>query len=133
VRDIGFAAAYSFKYSERPGTKAAEAKNVVPEAEKSARLAELQALILDQQTAFNRQALGRILPVLFEKAGRHPGQIAGKSPYLQAVHADIPNGEAHSDWIGRIVDVRIIELRSNSLHGELAISGLVLKTGGVAA
>jgi tRNA-2-methylthio-N6-dimethylallyladenosine synthase len=133
VREIGFAAAYSFKYSERPGTKAAEATNLVPEAEKSARLAALQALILDQQTTFNRQALGRVMPVLFEKAGRHPGQIAGKSPYLQAVHADIPSGEALSDWIGRIVDVRITELRSNSLHGEIATIGPILKTGGVAA
>jgi tRNA-2-methylthio-N6-dimethylallyladenosine synthase len=131
VRDIGFATAYSFKYSERPGTKAAEAKSTVPEAEKSERLAALQALILDQQHAFNRKAVGSVLPVLLEKAGRHPGQVAGKSPYLQAVHADIPSGEAISDWVGRIVDVRITELRSNSLHGEIVTIGL--NKGGVAA
>jgi tRNA-2-methylthio-N6-dimethylallyladenosine synthase len=119
VRDIGFSAAYSFKYSPRPGTKAAEAGDMVPEEVKTARLHALQALILEQQTAFNRASLGRIMPVLFEKAGRHAGQIAGKSPYLQAVHADIPRGEEVSALIGKIADVRITELRSNSLHGEI--------------
>lgn len=133
VRDIGFAAAYSFKYSPRPGTKAAEAADAVPESVKTARLHALQALILDQQTAFNGAALGRIMPVLFEKAGRHPGQIAGKSPYLQAVHADIPRGEEVSSLIGRIADVRITELRSNSLHGEIVSPVGEADRGGMAA
>jgi tRNA-2-methylthio-N6-dimethylallyladenosine synthase len=119
VRDIGFAAAYSFKYSPRPGTKAAEAADLVPEDIKTKRLHALQALILEQQTDFNRSTLGKTVSVLFEKAGRHAGQIAGKSPYLQAVHADIPSGGEVSEWIGKIADVRITELRSNSLHGEI--------------
>jgi tRNA-2-methylthio-N6-dimethylallyladenosine synthase len=119
VREIGFAAAYSFKYSPRPGTKAAEAEDMVPEEAKTERLHALQALILDQQTDFNRSTLEKTVSVLFEKPGRHAGQIAGKSPYLQAVHADIPNGGEVSEWIGKIADVRITELRSNSLHGEI--------------
>jgi tRNA-2-methylthio-N6-dimethylallyladenosine synthase len=119
VREIGFSAAYSFKYSPRPGTKAAEIDDGVPEAVKNERLYALQALILEQQTAFNAATLGRVVPVLFEKAGRNAGQIAGKSPYLQAVHIDLPVRDEMKQWIGHIRDVRITELRSNSLHGEL--------------
>lgn len=116
VRDIGFAAAYSFKYSARPGTKAAEGADSVPETVKTARLAVLQALIMDQQNAFNRATIGKTVPVLFEKPGRHAGQIVGKSPYLQAVHVFV---EKNEDLIGKIVDVEITELTSNSLHGRL--------------
>jgi tRNA-2-methylthio-N6-dimethylallyladenosine synthase len=119
VREIGFASAYSFKYSARPGTKAAEIDDRVPDQVKMTRLYALQALLLDQQTAFNRAALGRTMPVLFEKAGRFAGQIAGKSPYLQAVHVDMPAGISAHDLIGHIRDVRITQLASNSLHGEL--------------
>lgn len=119
VREVGFATAYSFKYSARPGTKAAEAGDAVPEAVKTARLHALQALLLEQQNAFNAATIGRTVPVLFEKPGRHAGQVAGKSPYLQAVHVDIPKGDEISAWLGRIADVRITELRSNSLHGEI--------------
>jgi tRNA-2-methylthio-N6-dimethylallyladenosine synthase len=133
VREIGFAAAYSFKYSPRPGTKAAEAADMVPEEVKTARLHALQALILEQQTAFNRETLGKTVPVLFEKPGRHDGQIAGKSPYLQAVHADIPSGAKISDWVGTIADVRITELRSNSLHGEIVLPVGEADRGGIAA
>jgi tRNA-2-methylthio-N6-dimethylallyladenosine synthase len=119
VREIGFAAAYSFKYSPRPGTKAAEGADSVPEIVKSERLLALQALILDQQTTFNRATLGRRVPVLFEKRGRHPGQAAGKSPYLQAVHVDLGTDEAAAKLIGTIVDVEITSLSSNSLHARL--------------
>ncbi|PPD14496.1 MAG: tRNA (N6-isopentenyl adenosine(37)-C2)-methylthiotransferase MiaB [Methylobacterium sp.] len=119
VRDIGFATAYSFKYSARPGTKAAEAADAVPEDVKTARLHALQVLLTEQQNAFNAATIGKTVSVLFEKAGRHPGQIAGKSPYLQAVHVDIPRGDEISAWLGRIADVRITELRTNSLHGEI--------------
>jgi tRNA-2-methylthio-N6-dimethylallyladenosine synthase len=122
VRETGFAAAYSFKYSPRPGTKAAEGEDSVPEAVKTERLLALQALILEQQTAFNRAVVGRTLPVLFEKPGRYPGQVQGKSPYLQAVHLDCPEGLAPADFVGRILDVEITELASNSLHGKLADS-----------
>jgi tRNA-2-methylthio-N6-dimethylallyladenosine synthase len=119
VREVGFATAYSFKYSARPGTKAAEAADWVPEDVKTVRLHALQALLMEQQNAFNRATIGKTVSVLFEKPGRHEGQIAGKSPYLQAVHADIPKGDEISAWRGRIADVRITEVRSNSLHGEI--------------
>ncbi|MCA3565054.1 MAG: tRNA (N6-isopentenyl adenosine(37)-C2)-methylthiotransferase MiaB [Methylocystis sp.] len=114
VREIGFAAAYSFKYSERPGTPAAERKDQVPETVKTARLAALQALILEQQTAFNAGTIGKVVDVLFEKPGRNPGQIGGKSPYLQAVHVEGP-----ASLIGHIVPVKITGIASNSLAGML--------------
>ncbi len=133
VREVGFATAYSFKYSARPGTKAAEAEDAVPEAVKTARLHALQALLMEQQNAFNTATIGKTVPVLFEKPGRHEGQIAGKSPYLQAVHVDIPSGDEISAWIGRIADVRITELRSNSLHGEIVSPLGEADRGGMAA
>ncbi|HSF96110.1 MAG TPA: tRNA (N6-isopentenyl adenosine(37)-C2)-methylthiotransferase MiaB [Thermohalobaculum sp.] len=114
VREVRYAAAYSFKYSPRPGTPAAEAAQV-PEATKADRLARLQALLTDQQTAFQAACVGRTLPVLIEKPGRHPGQMVGRSPYLQAVHLDCDDGLA-----GRIVDVAITGASPNSLSGALA-------------
>ncbi|KAF0231869.1 MAG: bifunctional enzyme involved in thiolation and methylation of [Beijerinckiaceae bacterium] len=120
VREIGFSAAYSFKYSPRPGTKAAEGPDSVPEDVKSARLQALQALILEQQDAFNMATIGRRVPVLFEKAGRHPGQAAGKSPWLQAVNIDAGSPEAVQALVGQIHDVDVTELRGNSLYGRLA-------------
>ncbi|MCS6890879.1 MAG: tRNA (N6-isopentenyl adenosine(37)-C2)-methylthiotransferase MiaB [Rhodovarius sp.] len=94
VREVGFAGAYSFKYSPRPGTPAARLPRQVPEEVKEARLAELQALLSAQQLAFNRARIGQSFPVLVTGPGRHPGQIAGRSPWLQAVHAraDAPPG-----------------------------------------
>lgn len=133
VREVGFATAYSFKYSARPGTKAAEAEDAVPEDVKTARLHALQALLMEQQNAFNAATIGKTVSVLFEKAGRHPGQIAGKSPYLQAVHVDIPRGDEISAWLGRIADVRITELRTNSLHGEIVSPPGEADRGGMAA
>jgi tRNA-2-methylthio-N6-dimethylallyladenosine synthase len=115
VRDIGYASAYSFKYSPRPGTPAAEREGQVPEAEKSARLQRLQALIHSQQTAFNTALVGRTVPVLLEKPGRDPGQLVGRSPYLQSVHV-----EADSALIGRIVDTHITGVGTNSLSGHYA-------------
>jgi len=115
VRDVGFAQAFSFKYSPRPGTPAAGAPHQVPEAEKEARLATLQALLREQQEAFNRSRLGMILPVLFIGAGRHPGQILGRSPWLQPVHL-----RADASLIGRIAPVRIVNAHPNSLSGLLA-------------
>ena len=105
----------------------------MPEPVKTERLHALQALLMEQQNAFNTATIGRIVPVLFEKPGRHPGQIAGKSPYLQAVHVDIPKGDDISAWQGRIADVRITELRSNSLHGEIASPAGGADRGGLAA
>ena len=114
VREVGFASAFSFKYSLRPGTPAAVQGKQVPEDVKIARLAELQALLVQQQAAFNASCEGRVMPVLFEKPGRKKGQAVGRSPYLQAVHAD-----GASDLIGQISDVRIDGVGPNSLKGTL--------------
>ena len=115
VREVGFAQAFSFKYSPRPGTPAAAEPDQVPDAVKAERLAELQKLLNAQQRAFNQSCVGRTLPVLFEKPGRHAGQLVGRSPYLQAVHAELP---VHR--IGDIVPVRIEAVRPNSLAGAVA-------------
>lgn len=112
VRAIGYASAFSFKYSPRPGTPAAERADQVAEGVKSERLARLQALLTDQQRAFNRACIGRTLPVLLEKAGRREGQLVGRSPYLQPVHVPDKAGA-----IGEIVDVAITAAEGNSLFG----------------
>jgi tRNA-2-methylthio-N6-dimethylallyladenosine synthase len=114
VAEIGFAQAYSFKYSPRPGTPAA-AERQVPDPVKAERLAALQALLQQQQRSFNESCVGSVMPVLFEKPGRHEGQLVGRSPYLQPVHADAP-----LDRIGAILPVRIVGVRSNSLTGIIA-------------
>jgi tRNA-2-methylthio-N6-dimethylallyladenosine synthase len=116
VRQVGYAGAYSFKYSRRPGTPAAAMPGQVPEAVKEMRLATLQTLLDEQARAFNREQVGRTLAVLFERKGRHPGQILGRSPYLQAVHVDAPER-----LIGQIVPVRIEEAARNSLSGVPAL------------
>jgi tRNA-2-methylthio-N6-dimethylallyladenosine synthase len=117
VREIGFAQAFSFKYSPRPGTPAASAAEQVPEPVKAERLAALQGLLQEQQRAFNTACVGRVLPVLFEKAGRHPGQLVGRSPYLQAVHA-----AAGLERVGDIVPVTIGGAEPNSLAGVIVPS-----------
>ena len=104
--------AYSFKYSARPGTPAATADDHVPEDVKSARLAELQALISAQQTAFNQSFLGQTMPVLFDRPGRGEGQLAGRSPWLHAVHASGP-----ASWHNQIVDVAIKAAGPHGLTG----------------
>ena len=115
IRDVEYAQAFSFKYSRRPGTPASAARKQIPEDVKSARLAALQALLLAQQQAFNRSLEGRTVPVLFEKPGRRPGQAIGRSPYLQAVHA-----EDAQALIGTVRAVRILAAQPNSLKGVLA-------------
>ena len=100
VADIGFASAFSFKYSPRPGTPAAEIAEQVPEAVKAERLARLQNLLETQRQAFNRGTVGRTLDVLLEKPGRHPGQIAGKSPYLQPVQIESDRHRGRRDRAG---------------------------------
>ena len=87
VETVGFAQAYSFKYSARPGTPAAERAEQVDEDVKADRLARLQALLCAQQAAFNLRMVGRTLDVLWDGPGRKTGQLSGRSPYLQAVHA----------------------------------------------
>jgi tRNA-2-methylthio-N6-dimethylallyladenosine synthase len=113
VADVGFASAYFFKYSPRPGTPAAEMDAQVPEPVKAERLARLKDLLDRQRQAFNLGTVGRTLDVLLEKPGRHPGQLAGKSPYLQAVQ--IEDGARRP---GDVVRVRISRAGSNSLFGE---------------
>ena len=115
VRDIGFVQAYSFKYSPRPGTPAALMEDQVPDEVKNRRLAELQALLNAQQLAFNSDCVGRVMPVLLDRRGREPGQLVGRSPYMQAVHMDAPD-----DRLGTIQPIRIIAAHANSLAGRSA-------------
>ncbi len=112
VREVGYAQAYTFKYSARPGTPAADMEDAVPEAVKTERLAALQQLIGAQQTAFNRGAVGSVQPVLFERHGGRPGQLVGRGPWMQSVHAEAPER-----LLGRIVPVRILDGHANSLSG----------------
>jgi tRNA-2-methylthio-N6-dimethylallyladenosine synthase len=114
VEEARFASAFSFKYSPRPGTPAAEMKDQVPEQAKAERLARLQERLEAHRQAFNRGTIGRTLDVLLEKPGRHAGQLAGKSPYLQAVQIE---GAGHA--AGEIVPARITGVAANSLFGEV--------------
>ncbi len=114
VRDVTFAQAYSFKYSRRPGTPAAGAGAQVSESDMDCRLQALQGLLREQQAAFNRSCIGLDLPVLFTGPGRHPGQIAGRSPFLQPVHLS-----ADANLIGTESMVRIVADHPNSLAGTL--------------
>jgi tRNA-2-methylthio-N6-dimethylallyladenosine synthase len=114
VNEVEFAMAYSFKYSPRPGTPASSMDLQVPEAEQDSRLQELQAVLNAQQQAFNRAAVGRVLPVLLEKPGRRDGQLVGKSPHAQAVHVD-----AMPEQIGAVIEARITDLGRFSLRGEI--------------
>ena len=118
VERVGFAQAYSFKWSPRPGTPASTFGETVPEAEKERRLQRLQNLLGRQQTSFNLACVGRVMPVLFERLGQRQGQIVGRSPYLQAVHAQ---GAHHH--IGGCLAVEILSAGPNSL------SGLILEPG----
>ena len=113
VREVTYAQAYSFKYSERPGTPAADRKGQVDEDVKSERLARLQALLREQQDAFMNAQLGKETDVLFEREGRLPGQLVGRNPYLQGVHAAVPGAK-----IGEVHKVKIVKVETNSLTGE---------------
>jgi tRNA-2-methylthio-N6-dimethylallyladenosine synthase len=114
VRDVTYAQAFSFKYSPRPGTPAATSEEQVPEQVKSERLARLQALLSEQQAEFNSACVGRTLDVLLEKPGRNPGQLIGRSPYLQSVFLEAGNRQ-----IGETVRVEITETGPNSLTGHM--------------
>jgi len=111
---VKYGQAYSFKYSPRPGTPAAE-RSHVSEAEKSDRLKRLQAVLAQQQYDFQQQMVGRTLSVLLEKPGRLDGQMVGKSEYLHAVHMDAPRASA-----GNVVNVKILHSDKNSLAGKIA-------------
>ncbi len=114
IREVGFIQAFSFKYSARPGTPAALMPNRVPQEVAEARLAAVQAALGELQAAFNAGCVGRVLPVLFDRPGRHPGQLIGRSPTMQAVHAEAP-----ADAMGTVRPVRIVGVGPNSLAGEL--------------
>ena len=116
VTEVGYAQAYSFKYSPRPGTPAAGSAQQVEEAMKSERLAQLQELLNAQQLAFNQASVGQRLPVLFERRGKRAGQLAGRSPSMQAVVAEAPKR-----LIGRIVEVDIQAAHANSLTGRVVL------------
>jgi tRNA-2-methylthio-N6-dimethylallyladenosine synthase len=117
VTQIGYAGAYSFKYSPRPGTPAADLEETVSAAEMDERLVRLQELIDSQQSAFNQAAIGSTVDVLFERAARNPGQIVGRTAYLQPAHV-----MASPDIIGQVLPVRIESLERYSLLGTLASS-----------
>lgn len=115
IEEVGFASTFSFKYSPRPGTPGAEMADQVPENVMRERLARLQALVEAQRQAFNAATVGRTLPVLVERTGRHSGQLTGKSPYLQQVQLD---GE--TALIGTILPVTLTATGPNSLFGTIA-------------
>jgi tRNA-2-methylthio-N6-dimethylallyladenosine synthase len=112
IRTVGFGQAFSFKYSARPGTPAAE-KTPVPAEVADARLQDLQALVTTQQRQAQEAMVGREIGVLYEKSGRQPGQMVGKSDHLHAVHVTDPTGR-----IGELARVRVLASSSNSLAAE---------------
>jgi tRNA-2-methylthio-N6-dimethylallyladenosine synthase len=114
IERVGFAQAFSFKYSRRPGTPAAVQTMQLAEAEKDRRLQEIQALLRAQQAAFNASKQGEVVEVLFTGPGRHAGQLAGRTPWLQPVHCAAP-----ATLIGQIRPVRIAASHPNSLTGIL--------------
>jgi tRNA-2-methylthio-N6-dimethylallyladenosine synthase len=116
ITEVGYAQAYSFKYSPRPGTPAADINQQVPDDVKSERLAGLQQLLRAQQDAFLKSQNEVVLEVLFEGAGRRPGQILGRSPYMQTVHVEAPER-----LVGTLHKVRIKEILANSLKGDVVI------------
>ena len=119
VREVGFAQAYSFKYSRRPGTPASVQPDQVPEAVKANRLAELQSLLSAQQMTFNRRFEGEMVKVLFDRSGNRPDQIAGRSPHMQAVHVGCNAADKAARRMGSIADVKIVGAYANSLAGRL--------------
>ena len=121
VRQVHYAQAFSFKYSARPGTPAAALPGQVSEPVKEERLARLQDLLNEHQSDFNAAQTGRILPVLFERAGRRPGQVVGRSPYLQPVHI-----EASERLIGTITPVLITHATRGSLTGQIAQDAMAI-------
>ena len=125
VEEVGYATAYSFMYSPRPGTPAAAMDNQIPEAEKSERLQRLQAAITRHWHAFNASFLGRRVEVLLEKPGKLPGQLVGRTPYLQAVQVMAPR-----TMIGSLVHVAIIDIGTNTLFGEVGHRAPVLAAAG---
>jgi tRNA-2-methylthio-N6-dimethylallyladenosine synthase len=127
VGDVGFAHAYAFMYSPRPGTPATTLDDQVPEPVKKERLAGLQQLLGEQQTAFNHATVGQRLPVVLERRGKRPGQIVGRSPYMQSVHVEAPER-----LLGQRVDVDITSAHPSSLHGRV-VTAMSVSTPATAA
>jgi len=116
VREVGFASAYSFKYSARPGTPAAAMGGLVRDEIASERLTRLQALLNEQRLQFNRSLIGRRLPILVENPTNRPGQLYGRTPYNQGIHVTAPARAA-----GHIIDVNITDANMNSLTGDIVM------------
>jgi len=114
VQDVFYAQAYSFKYSPRPGTPASVMEDQVKEEVKAERLQELQRLLDAQQFHFNQEMVGKTIPVLFERRGKHEIQYAGRSEYLQTVRVEAPRS-----LLGQILNVKIIDSHPKSLIGVL--------------
>jgi tRNA-2-methylthio-N6-dimethylallyladenosine synthase len=118
VKEVSYTQAYSFKYSPRPGTPAATAPEQIPEDVKTDRLAVLQEILNAQQQAFNQTSVGKKMTVLFERHGKHKGQIVGRSPYMQAVHVTAVDAK---NCLGDLKEVEILAAGPNSLKGRLML------------
>ena len=114
ARTVGYAQAYAFKYSARPGTPAATLDDAVPEHVKAERLTALQDLLSELSLAFNRRSIGTTMPVLLDKRGRHPGQLGGRTPYMQAIHVSVPAAQAPR---GAETPVTITDAFAHSVEG----------------
>jgi len=114
VNYVQYIQAFSFKYSKRPGTPAAVMPNQIEEKIKKERLEILQSRLFELQDKFNRSCIEKIVPVLFESKGRHNGQLTGRTPYMQNLHAEL-----NKDFLNKIVEVKITEATTNSLSGKL--------------
>ncbi len=114
VNEVKYIQAFSFKYSRRPGTPAAVMPAQVEEKVKKERLDILQKLLFDYQTKFNEACIGKAFEVLFEQKGRHNGQLIGRTPYMQNLHA-----KADENILNKIVEVRVTDATTNSLSGEV--------------
>jgi tRNA-2-methylthio-N6-dimethylallyladenosine synthase len=117
VDEVGFASAYAFKYSARPGTPAAESEDAIAEELKVERHAMLFERLEALRLKFNHATVGQRFGVVFDKPGRHEGQMIGRSPFMQAVNATVP-----ADRLGEMVDVEIVEVKPNSLRGEIVVA-----------
>ncbi|HKP26527.1 MAG TPA: MiaB/RimO family radical SAM methylthiotransferase, partial [Dongiaceae bacterium] len=111
IEEVGYASAYSFKYSARPGTPAASMDDQIAPEVMDERLQRLQTLVIDKQMAFNRASVGKDIDILIERKGRHAGQMIGRSPWLQSVHVE-------TDALpGDIISVTTTSAGQNSLAG----------------
>lgn len=121
VKDVQFISAYSFKYSARPGTPAANMMNLVPEHVKSERLQALQSLLEEQQDRFNKSLVDTVVPVLFDGFGKRDGQLHAYTPYMQAMHI-----QANKRLYGEIAPVKITEANAHTVLGELVTDETVI-------